>query len=584
MYYKCVPSSVTSCEQNGHCPQTCIPGPEGPTCVCEPGYISHDNGRKCEDVDECAVTDENLCSQYCDNVEGSYRCSCASGYSLEQDHQTCKTINGRPLLIAASRHRVAIFLLDNDNTKLEIESSEVVKGIAYQNKLSTLYWITAEGHLSSSNSDGQQASIYKLDNLLIPSGLALDTTTGNIYISAVLKNGKIDQDKSVVKVISHLLDGDTNIVTTQTKINDIAIDNFQGTLFWSEQSAGPHTGRIIRSTMDGKSTRWLHPIENIMFPVALALDPIKLRLYWADMILQSISSSDYDGKQQKLVTKTTNGQPISLTFFENRISWGVWQEKNLIYSQLLKDNSTSTTSILMEQQKFAGGEAAAIERLLTVHSVIEPELPNPCASSPCSNGLCLLKNSSNFVCLCPIGVNVFTFTPFKCADICPRHFFRCPPDFIDCLPRSLVCNIDPDCENLSDQDLCKSMNNIAASGTVPGTIGSTDINRSTRTMIDPLLRSDISNVSERFFEDRDLNDTYRLPSFDMSFVPRLDVKTSKSGRKVIFSRRIEIRDEVAVQDGQDMTFPIELTLQAILDGPAHVLSRMFTKKGHYIGK
>ena len=93
----------------------------------------------------------------------------------------------------------------------------------------------------------------------------------------------------------------------------------------------------------------------------------------------------------------------------------------------------------------------------------------------------------------------------------------------------------------------------------------------------------ISNISERLFEDRamDLNNTYRLPNFEIA---PIDVKAlCKSGRKVIYSRRIEIRDEVAVQDGQETALPVELSLQAILDGPAHVLSRLFTKKGHFIG-
>ena len=532
-------SLAISCEHNGHCPQTCIPGPEGPTCICEPGYENHDNGMTCIDIDECLT--ENLCSQYCDNIEGSYRCSCAPGYSLEQDHRTCKTINGRPLLIAASSRRIAI-LPENDavSTKIEVESSEVIKGIAYHNKLSTLYWVTAEG-VSRRNSDGQQALVYKLNNLH-PSGLALDTTTGNLYISALL-NGSIDG--SIVKVISHLLDADTDIITTETKITALAIDGFQGSLFWSEIS-GPHTGRIIRSTMDGKSTNWLHSIDKIMFPVAIAVDSIKLRIFWADMMLQSILSCDYDGQQQKIVADGTKGQPLSLTFFENRISWSVWHT-NFIYNQL---NGSQPISA-----QLLGGSA---ERLLTSHSVMEPEIPNPCAVSPCSNGLCLLKNNASFTCFCPNGVNVITFSPFRCADTCPRHFFRCPPQ-LNCLPRSFVCNNDPACDDLSEQDLCANMNNSVAPNFV------------------------ISNISERLFEDRamDLNNTYRLPNFEIA---PIDVKAlGKSGRKVIYSRRIEIRDEVAVQDGQETALPVELSLQAILDGPAHVLSRLFTKKGHFIG-
>lgn len=103
--------SDTSCINNGQCPHACIPGPKGPTCDCGPGFSSPDNGRTCEDVDECQT--DNLCSQYCNNSKGSYRCSCAPGYQLEPDHHTCKAINGRAMMIVSTGHNVeALFNYD----------------------------------------------------------------------------------------------------------------------------------------------------------------------------------------------------------------------------------------------------------------------------------------------------------------------------------------------------------------------------------------------------------------------------------------------------------------------------------------
>ena len=41
------------------------------------------------DVDECE-DDHNTCSHYCNNTEGSYQCSCPSGYILnDSDGSTC---------------------------------------------------------------------------------------------------------------------------------------------------------------------------------------------------------------------------------------------------------------------------------------------------------------------------------------------------------------------------------------------------------------------------------------------------------------------------------------------------------------
>lgn len=389
--------SATSCINNGHCPQICVKGPRGPTCRCDVGYESLSDGHICVDIDECEG--DHLCSQFCNNTKGGYRCSCAPGYTLEHDHHICKAVDGRPMLVVASNHHVEL-LINNDasTSRRLIDSTTIIKDIAYHGKQSTLYWLTAAG-VSRSNSGGQSL-IYRLNNLL-PSGLALDKTSGNIYVSAIV-NGTLGQDRSVIKVISKFLSADVNIITTQTMITDIALDPRRGVLFWSEHSK-PYTGRIVRSSMDGRSTLWLYSIDKIMYPIALALDPIRTRVYWADLRLQSISSCDYNGQKQNLVVHHTGGQPLSLSFFENHVSWTVL-DQHAVYSQMIHSN-TSQQHRLQER----------IGHILTVHPILEPEMPNPCEYAPCNNGLCVLKNNTNFTCHCPIGVSVISSNPFKCA-------------------------------------------------------------------------------------------------------------------------------------------------------------------------
>lgn len=308
------------------------------------------------------------------------------------------------MLVVASNHHIEILLNSNiASSRILVESSAHIKDIAYHDSLSTLYWVTAAG-VSRSNTGGQTL-IYKLNNLL-PTGLALDRATGNIYVSAVL-NGSHSQDRSVIKVIEKNYTADVNIITTQTMVTDISLDSTKGLMFWSEHTK-PYTGRIVRSTMDGRSTVWLYAIDKIMYPNALSLDPIKSRIYWSDIRLQSISSCDYSGQNQKLEVSMTNGQPLSISFFEDRISWSIL-DQNVIYSQVVNGNSTS-------QQRLT----ERVGHLLTVHSVLEPQLNNPCSISPCNNGLCLLKNSSSFTCHCPTGVAVVSSNPFRCAGRSPE--------------------------------------------------------------------------------------------------------------------------------------------------------------------
>lgn len=67
---------------------------DGHTCKenvkCEKGFHLHD--QKCDDIDECL--EENIClNGKCENNEGSFICSCDTGYELELNNHTCLDID-----------------------------------------------------------------------------------------------------------------------------------------------------------------------------------------------------------------------------------------------------------------------------------------------------------------------------------------------------------------------------------------------------------------------------------------------------------------------------------------------------------
>ncbi|KAK7802040.1 hypothetical protein U0070_025713 [Myodes glareolus] len=71
----------------GYCQQLCANVPGSYSCTCNPGFTLNEDGRSCQDVNECET--ENPCVQTCVNTYGSFICRCDPGYELEEDGIHC---------------------------------------------------------------------------------------------------------------------------------------------------------------------------------------------------------------------------------------------------------------------------------------------------------------------------------------------------------------------------------------------------------------------------------------------------------------------------------------------------------------
>ena len=70
------------------CSQVCDNTNGSFNCLCFDGYMLSEDGRTCGDVNECEAG-LHECQQLCVNTVGGFRCECNPGYELNDDNSTC---------------------------------------------------------------------------------------------------------------------------------------------------------------------------------------------------------------------------------------------------------------------------------------------------------------------------------------------------------------------------------------------------------------------------------------------------------------------------------------------------------------
>ncbi|XP_037666447.1 multiple epidermal growth factor-like domains protein 6 [Choloepus didactylus] len=79
---------TNGCDASGDCEGRCCNAVGGFYCQCPPGHQLQEDGKTCQDVDECQVHNGG-CQHRCVNSPGSYLCECRPGFRLHADGRTC---------------------------------------------------------------------------------------------------------------------------------------------------------------------------------------------------------------------------------------------------------------------------------------------------------------------------------------------------------------------------------------------------------------------------------------------------------------------------------------------------------------
>jgi hypothetical protein len=81
------PADMNEClSLNGGCSHNCDNVEGSFVCSCRDGFSLEADGRTCEDTDECQ---NSRCDHTCENLFGGFRCECREGYELDADTVTC---------------------------------------------------------------------------------------------------------------------------------------------------------------------------------------------------------------------------------------------------------------------------------------------------------------------------------------------------------------------------------------------------------------------------------------------------------------------------------------------------------------
>uniref|UniRef100_A0A672NM77 Low-density lipoprotein receptor-related protein 6-like n=1 Tax=Sinocyclocheilus grahami TaxID=75366 RepID=A0A672NM77_SINGR len=358
----------------------------------------------------CASTNGH-CSHLCLAVPvSSFVCGCPAHYSLNYDNKTCSGDQKTAI------NRMVIDELQSPDIMLPIHSLRNVRAIDYDPLDRQLYWIDSKQNaIRRAQEDGNQVR-PEPDLGLQPYDLSIDVYSRFIYwtseVTNVINVTRIDGSR-----VGVVLRGEHD------KPRAIVVNPERGYMYFTNlQERSP---KIERAALDGTEREVLF-FSNLGKPVALAVDNELGKLFWVDMDLRRIESSDLSGANRIVIEDSNILQPVGLTVFGNFLYW-IDRQQQMI-ERIDKITREGRTKI-----------QARIASLSDIHAVHELRMEeynkHPCTSD---NGGCSHIMTG------------FVMQPPTCS---PEQF-SCVSGEVDCIPQAWRCDGFAECDDSSDERDC----------------------------------------------------------------------------------------------------------------------------------
>nr|CAD7578464.1 unnamed protein product [Timema californicum] len=356
------------CDSSCHtssCDQLCQRLPSGSRCSCNPGYTLLDDGKTCEDVDECLAS-PGPCAQICDNTPGSFVCSCVRDLRLTADKRSCKAIGDPMEIVFAAKTQIRRTSPKTGNLNVVVNSPGFkVTGLDVDARRKTVYWTT------------DRSDEWRCGDIRHRSGSSFRVC---VLESGILGPHECPLESSVES--GHV--GSEQDGASKYQLEDgVGIGAGPG----SEKSllGGPQVAG--RNKMELAST-------NLKMVSGLALDLVQRRVFWVDRKLQVVESVGYNGEHRKtrLVHEARHAQGLAL--FEGSLYW--LAETGEIVKYKLYQSSRRTETI---ETHTSNTDMFAIMQISR-----QPLVSNKCEGVNCSH-ICV-KVPSGPQCLCSDGLLV----------------------------------------------------------------------------------------------------------------------------------------------------------------------------------
>uniref|UniRef100_H2Z4B5 EGF-like domain-containing protein n=1 Tax=Ciona savignyi TaxID=51511 RepID=H2Z4B5_CIOSA len=381
---------------NGNCSDTCVDQRFGYQCQCSPGFQLNEDGRMCDDTNEC-LQKRSVCMEMaqCINYKGGYKCECYAGYQMERGR--CKPTGD----IEDSEFVTLVFSNKIDIRRLRVHSNLKTRfmtviadqlkhaiGLSLNIKKRQVFWtdLRDENVLrTDTNNLKSVKTVLSNHEVRSPISLAVDWVNDHLYW--------VDYSLGTVSLAYSNGDFPTTLLTLKPmSLRSIAIHPEDGIMFLTVAKAGKWL--IMKCAMDG--TDCMDVItENIKEPTSITIDYQEQRLFWLDGKLNTMSSCDFDGGNRRTVLSVFNylQHPFGISVGLNEVYW-----TDVMAHSVLKCN------------KWTGNNVTVIDSHLHFpmdihvdHPTAQPEMQNHCIDNSCQF-MCIPLPSGGakrFTCVCP---------------------------------------------------------------------------------------------------------------------------------------------------------------------------------------